>query len=135
MSSVKEVILYHANWCGHCKKFLPIWEELKQNFKNIKFTDFEESKDEKIMEEENITGYPTIKIDGKVYEGSRDYDSLAAIMEGKTPQKNMSGPNQCGGACSISYRKKNIKDEDEYYKIKYLKYKAKYMQKRDELGI
>ena len=35
-SSKKNVILFKANWCGHCQNFLPKWENL-QNKYNSKY--------------------------------------------------------------------------------------------------
>ena len=34
-----KVTLYYADWCGHCTKFKPTWEGIKQVFKlnNISF--------------------------------------------------------------------------------------------------
>jgi len=77
------VELYHADWCGHCKNFMPTWKKLSSDLNkrtNIKCTDYEASRDENKMKEENIDGYPTIKIkvnDKKEeYEGKRDYETI-----------------------------------------------------------
>ena len=29
-----ELLLFKAEWCGHCKKFKPVWNELKDLYKN-----------------------------------------------------------------------------------------------------
>ena len=31
-----QITLYHAKWCGHCVKFMPTWEAMKSNPKNLK---------------------------------------------------------------------------------------------------
>ena len=76
-----ELILFYATWCPHCKAAKPIWEELKNEYENkivngytIVFTDIDCSEEtpeiEKIVNQYNIEGYPTIKLikDGKVIE-------------------------------------------------------------------
>ena len=30
---LKEVILFKASWCGHCKNFIPIWDSMKKKYK------------------------------------------------------------------------------------------------------
>lgn len=78
----KKVTLFYADWCGHCVQFKPTWNELKKVFdkSNIKYEEYEDSKDEDIIAENNIGGYPTIMIEnenGKYeYSGGRDADSL-----------------------------------------------------------
>lgn len=59
--NVKKVILYHANWCGHCKHFLPIWEKFVENniYKNILFDNIE-SNDFNEKENNLIKAFPTI---------------------------------------------------------------------------
>lgn len=92
---VIEGTLFHAEWCGHCKSFLPVWKKVKENIQKlgnqingvkIKLTDYEESELKKIsgnisrINNNEIKGYPTVKIsiiDGKKkreyeYEGGRD---------------------------------------------------------------
>lgn len=80
-SNDAELILFYATWCPHCKAAKPIWEELKNDYENksvngykIVFTDIDCSEEtpeiEKIVNQYNIQGYPTIKLikDGKVIE-------------------------------------------------------------------
>jgi thiol-disulfide isomerase/thioredoxin len=75
-TSDKKIILFHADWCGYCKRFLPIWEELKldQKLSNVKFIDVDMSNEKKIIKGElstsdlnlvnevQINGFPTIKL-------------------------------------------------------------------------
>lgn len=70
----KEITLYHAKWCGHCVRFLPTWKKFieqldkhkvdiqkKYNI-NIKAVDFEDTENENVMKEKDITSFPTIRI-------------------------------------------------------------------------
>ena len=75
-TSDKKIILFYADWCGYCKRFLPIWEELKldEKLKNVQFIDIDMSNEKKIIKgdlitsdlnlvnEVQINGFPTIKI-------------------------------------------------------------------------
>ena len=104
----KKVMLFYADWCGHCTKFKPVWENLKKDFdnKNIDYEEFEASNEE-IMQKYNIEGFPTIKIvqEDQItdYSGQRDRDSILHYLG-----------EQSGGGI------------DPFYK-KYLKYKKKYL--------
>ena len=77
-----KVTLYYANWCGHCKQFKPTWDALKKVFdqNNIDHTEYEDPKDEKIIQEAGVEGFPTIRIekDNEEYEynGGRDANSI-----------------------------------------------------------
>jgi len=35
------VVLFYADWCGHCTKFKPIWNKIKQSNKQYKFREIE----------------------------------------------------------------------------------------------
>lgn len=81
MSDTK-ITLYHAEWCGHCKHFLPTWDALTKflDTKNISYEDFEDTRDSKIVEQANINGFPTIRINkaGQEYDyfGERSVDAI-----------------------------------------------------------
>lgn len=79
--SEAELMLFHVDWCPHCKTALPEWEKLKQDYANKKvnghkiiFLEYnctEESEETtKKMETYKIEGFPTIKlkVEGRVIE-------------------------------------------------------------------
>lgn len=61
VNSVNKIILYHADWCGHCKRFLPVWKNFIENnpYKNIIFDTIESSS---LNEKESslIKAFPTV---------------------------------------------------------------------------
>ena len=80
-NSQAELILFTVDWCPHCKKAQPIWNELKSEYENktingytILFTEVnctnESPEIEKMINKYKIEGYPTIKLlkDGNVIE-------------------------------------------------------------------
>jgi thiol-disulfide isomerase/thioredoxin len=82
-----ELLFFYANWCPHCKAAKPIWNDLKTEYENktingykIIFTDVDCSEEtaetDKMMNQYNVEGYPTIKLlkDGQVIE----YDAKPA---------------------------------------------------------
>ena len=112
-----KVTLYYANWCGHCNTFKPTWEKLKNEFetKGIQYNEYEHTKDKKIIEEENIEGFPTIRIENngetEDYSGSRKYNDILGYLKKKT---------MIGGRI-IDYKKL------------YLKYKRKYLDLKSDI--
>ena len=90
LGSGKQAVLFYADWCGHCKKLKPIWDETAKEInvdgtKMIKVNcgDGTDS-DKKTMEKYSIDGYPTIIIfnDGEPtpYTGKRTKDDLKEIF-------------------------------------------------------
>jgi len=76
-----ELLLFYADWCPHCKTAKPIWDDLKSEYQNktingytVLFTEINCSEEtaevEKMMNQYNVEGYPTIKLlkDGQVIE-------------------------------------------------------------------
>ena len=82
------IILFKASWCGHCKKFMPIWEKLIKNNKektNLNFITYDNEKNPDMIKEWDINGFPTIIIqqgDNKEkYYGERNFISLQAKID------------------------------------------------------
>lgn len=89
MSKPIVITLYHADWCKHCRDFMPIWETMKTNEKakrNIGYIEYESEEIKELPEKmrkvdgKEIEGFPTIKItiDGKEYNymDKRDADTI-----------------------------------------------------------
>ena len=86
----KKLVLFYADWCGHCKKLKPEWDETakevnKKDKKMLKVNCGSGSEEEKeIMSKYNIDGYPTIIVfDNGVaspYEGKRDKESFMSAL-------------------------------------------------------
>lgn len=90
VKSGTKLVLFYADWCGHCKKIKPIWEETSsevndEELKMIKVNCGEGTPaDQKIMKKYSIDGYPTIIkfVNGKaqMYQGERDVDSFKEAL-------------------------------------------------------
>jgi thiol-disulfide isomerase/thioredoxin len=67
--AVADLYYFYTTWCPHCKKTMPIWQGLKNDFDNkpfkdtvINFIEVDCEKDTTLAEKFNIQGYPTIKL-------------------------------------------------------------------------
>ena len=90
VKSGKKLVLFYADWCGHCKKIKPVWEETanevnEPEVKMIMVNCGEGTPaDQKIMKKYSIDGYPTIIkfVDGKaqLYQGDRDSSSFKEAL-------------------------------------------------------
>lgn len=122
--SKKKIILYYANWCPHCRAFKPTWEIIKKKLegKNIIIEEYEDEKHGEIIERTQppIKSYPTIRITinghTKDYTGPRTEEDILRAMG---IQIQSGGKNTCNNT---------------YYKLKYLKYKAKYFRLLDKIN-
>ena len=81
-----DVFLFKAEWCGHCKSFKPIWNELQNKYnKKYNFYTYDNEKNEKEMVEWEIRGFPTIIAKkgetATEYRGSRDEQSLLTFFD------------------------------------------------------
>lgn len=90
-----DLLFFYADWCPHCKAAKPIWNDLKAEYENktvngytITFTDINCSEEtaevEKLMNQYNVEGYPTIKLlkDGQVieYDAKPSKDTLVKFL-------------------------------------------------------
>ena len=90
-----ELMLFYVDWCPHCKTAKPVWDDLKNEYKNktingytVLFTEFncttETPEIEKLIAKFNIEGYPTIKLlkDGQIieYDAKPTKDTLIQFL-------------------------------------------------------
>jgi thiol-disulfide isomerase/thioredoxin len=126
-----KVVLYWAEWCGPCKNYKPIWQEIVkkyQNNKNIIFENYVNIRDgnnltdedkEKMKPDGPITGdmginsFPTVKVDEKEIDRSKLEEIIQEKLSGKS--------NQSGGSLNRDW------------KALYNKYKAKYIKLKRSL--
>ncbi|ORX55239.1 hypothetical protein BCR36DRAFT_581283 [Piromyces finnis] len=80
-------IMFHAPWCGHCRRFAPTWEEFAAKMKNkmnIGKVDCTVYTD--ICNKYGVTGYPTLKIidqhEVNDFKGIRRMEDLEKFVEG-----------------------------------------------------
>lgn len=68
-----ELLFFYATWCPHCKSAKPIWDQLRSEYQNktingykVIFTEVdcteETAETERLMNQYNVEGYPTIKL-------------------------------------------------------------------------
>lgn len=94
-SNTAELMFFYADWCPHCKAAKPVWNDLKVEYENktingykVIFTEVDCSEEttevEKLMNQYNIEGYPTIKLikDGQVieYDAKPSKDTLTQFL-------------------------------------------------------
>jgi thiol-disulfide isomerase/thioredoxin len=74
-----ELMLFKAEWCGHCKKFKSTWDKIKsENENKLRFNsyDSDQTLDTKYFKKYDIQGFPTLilKKDDKVIEYTNKMD-------------------------------------------------------------
>ncbi len=89
-SSEPTMVLFYADWCGHCKKLKPTWEQTAKQAntdrKRMVHIDVggKTPEQKELMDRYQIDGFPTILIfqDGKhtPYEGSRTADAFLKAL-------------------------------------------------------
>ena len=80
-----DIMLFKADWCGHCKSFKPTWTQLENQFnKKFNFITYDNEINKDVVEKMKVNGFPTIMFkDGneiQEYNGSREYDALSNIL-------------------------------------------------------
>ena len=62
----KQLVLFYANWCSHCKTMKPLWDDASQEVGNEKMIKVDvgegTSEQKKMMEKYDVQGFPTILV-------------------------------------------------------------------------
>lgn len=134
MPSPKKIVLYYADWCPHCKDIKPEWDQLtnylRKNTINGKTIDIQKFEESSITGKE-IQGFPTVKItDDKGVEHDcyceRKAEAYIDYLKkfGSEPIVKQNGGYKAGTFSTLESRYGNM-DKEDFYKMKYYKYKAK----------
>lgn len=82
----KELVYFHMNGCGHCKRFTPIWDEFSGKYNGeIKLKKLERNEAGDMLDKYKIQGFPTILLldeqgNKKVFEGERSISGLESFI-------------------------------------------------------
>ena len=57
------LVLFYADWCGHCKHLMPEWKKAIQliNQRGIRTLELEHGKHKEEIQNQGITGFPVIR--------------------------------------------------------------------------
>jgi thiol-disulfide isomerase/thioredoxin len=58
------IVLFHADWCGHCKTLMPDWLNFEKDYhgkSGLNVFKVESEEDKSLMKLHGVNGYPTIK--------------------------------------------------------------------------
>jgi len=75
---------YGAGWCGYCKRLKDAFggeEQIAPFYFECQNADRTPTEHAQLCEEEEIAGFPTIKINGEPYQGARTIEGLASAIE------------------------------------------------------
>ena len=91
-----KIVLYYADWCGHCIKFKPEWAALEAKLagnKQISSAAYEESKNPNEFKIANIDGFPTINI----YKANRLLETYSGPRTAEAIMAHLNELHQNGG--------------------------------------
>jgi thioredoxin-like negative regulator of GroEL len=82
----KQVMLFKADWCGHCTKFKSTWDAISNQYNNkYDFITYDVDKQRKVFEEYKVDSFPTLilKNNNEIinYNGDRSVDDLKQFLD------------------------------------------------------
>jgi hypothetical protein len=81
-----ELVFYHADFCGYCHQFMPIFDEtasaLLEMFPGLIITKLQHETDQLaiLQAQPPVNGYPTVRLNGKEFEGPRTPEALMTFV-------------------------------------------------------
>lgn len=92
--STKVLIFFRANWCGHCTRFKPVWDEVCEAKKEIPAlkgidvmeVDVDKEESKPMLLKHNVRGFPHVVLAANgssdvVYSGNRTKDDMLSFLE------------------------------------------------------
>lgn len=76
------VVLFFANWCGHCKNLKPKFIQMAQNSGSIKFGAVDVDKEGDLTQEYEVSGFPTVII----FKDGKEVDKLVGATQDSITQ-------------------------------------------------
>ncbi|CAK8998190.1 Thioredoxin domain-containing protein (Membrane protein 23) (mp23) [Durusdinium trenchii] len=94
-------VAFYAPWCGHCKRLVPVWEQLAQKLRGqIAVAKVDATSEEGLANEFDVTGFPTLVLvaSGKRYgyRGARNVEALADFALGGFMDPKAKGSSEGG---------------------------------------
>ena len=81
-----KIILFKADWCGHCKNFKPTWEAVSKQYNNkFEFIVYDADKERSKFEEYKVDAFPTVIIkrgeEKTEYKGERSFEDFNNFLQ------------------------------------------------------
>jgi thiol-disulfide isomerase/thioredoxin len=90
-----KVILFKADWCGHCVTFKPTWDKIIENKDfagKFEFIKYDADKQKQMFQKYKVNAFPTIKIEDdnevREYDGERTMEEFTAFLNNLVPIDN-----------------------------------------------
>ncbi len=80
-----DIILFKADWCGHCTNFKPTWDKVKEIYnKKFNFIVYDADKQKDKFEEYKVDAFPTVLVKNGSniipYNGERSIEEISNFL-------------------------------------------------------
>jgi thioredoxin-like negative regulator of GroEL len=84
-SNKVDIILFKADWCGHCNNFKPTWDKVAELYnKKFNFIIYDADKQRAKFEEYKVDSFPTVLVKNGSniipYDGERSIEDLSNFL-------------------------------------------------------
>ena len=81
-----QIMLFKADWCGHCKNFKPTWEKISEMYKSkYNFIIYDADNQTDKFKEYKVDAFPTVLVNNSnniiTYDGDRSYDDFNNFLQ------------------------------------------------------
>ncbi len=84
-SAKVDIILFKADWCGHCKNFKPTWDKVAEMYnKKFNFIVYDADAQRDKFEKYKVDAFPTVLVKNGsniiFYDGERDIENITNFL-------------------------------------------------------